>query len=516
MPHPKKPDYVIVELSLADTKILVACVYRPPKAGYFDEFTEDFVSLSTDYKYHVVFGDVNAHFGSSKPCDIRDGKSVLEFLDLLSLVRVPYSDTYHVHDYHSNLDMIASSLSERLVYFNQCASGLSNHDLLTAVFSLDVPRFTPRLSTFRSFRNFNLEHFKKDIVDIPWHDMFHLQDINSKLDYFYQQVYALFDKHAPYISVKVKHKPSPWLTDELKRMIKERDKMYEKVKYSKDHILIAQFKKLKNRTKSEIRNAKVRYAYGILNNCNSSQTLWKNLKKLGVSNENNGETCKFPSSEELNAHYTAVKCQDEDLLKASIKMYENKFLNWEAQANTVRKNALAAIHGLKKHCDILPINVRKKLVETLVFPVLEYGSVVTSQMLVTCSIKLQRVQNACARLIFDLRSDCSISNYLTQLKWLNYKNRCVFASVTLLKKVICNNCPVYLADKLQFACDVRNRSVRGSHLLLRVPLHRTDMGRGAFWITGPLLWNSVPAHILTKKLYSFKSQLKNHLLASQF
>lgn len=846
----KKPDYAILEISLSDIKILFACVYRPPKVGYFDEFADDFISLGIDYKYHIVVGDVNAHFGSAKACDARDGKAVYEFLDVFNLVRIPYNATYHVNDCHSHLDLIASTFHEHLMYYNQYPSGLSNHDLLAAVFSFDVPKFIPRLSTFRSFRNLNLQDFKKDVVDTPWHDMFLLEDVNSKLEFFNHHITALFNKHAPYVTVKVKHRPTPWMSDDLRALIIERDKMYDEIKNCNDRLRISQFRKLKNRTKSEIRNAKVRYSYKILNNCNSSKTLWKGLKKLDVVAQNTTVACKYPSSEELNTHYTAVSCQDEELIRNTIHMYDNmsplptdepfffrhvyfeslqkaiygvspsakgvddisaamvklcleelspailhifnyslqsccfpntwkvanvkplpkksgacvvkdfrpisllcmlgkalekvvheqlveylqrnslfnplqsgfranhstttallkvigdirenvdsqhlsmlvlydfsnafpsvhhellltklkiygfsksvidwfrsyltgraqrvvndqdistlidllfgvpqgsvlgpllysiyvndidkiftnssyhlyaddlqnyvpfkpldivnavnivngeasklvdyakshnldinaaktqviiignhkllkklpddvplvvvngtvipysdvvndlgilvdKFLNWEPQVNSTCKKAYAAFHGIKKHCDILPVVVRKKLVEALVFPVLDYGNVVTSQMLVVSSIKLQRVQNACARLIFNLRRDCHISSYISDLKWLRIANRFTYASVTLLKKVLCTNKPMYLAAKLQFACNVRNRFVRGSHLLLRIPHHRTDKARGAFWIQAPLLWNQLPDCMLGKSLNSFKLEIKNHLIASQ-
>ncbi|KAJ1518837.1 hypothetical protein ONE63_011541 [Megalurothrips usitatus] len=275
----KKPDYAIIEICLSDTKIIFGCVYRPPKGGYFDEFGEDFMSLGIDYKFHIVAGDVNAHSGSMKPCDIRDGKAVYDFLELYNLSRVPYDATFHIEGCDSHLDMIASTCHEQLVYHSQLHSGMSNHDLLVSVFSFGVPKFTPRQCTFRSFRNFNPDALKKDVVEAPWHDMFHLEDVNAKLEFFNCHLTALFNKHAPYVTVQVKHRPTPWMTDDLRILMAERDRMYNDIKNCKDKLIFEQFRKLRNRTKCEIRNAKVRYSHKILNNCTSSGSLWKNLKK---------------------------------------------------------------------------------------------------------------------------------------------------------------------------------------------------------------------------------------------
>jgi len=843
---------VILEIIVGTAKALFASVYRPPKGGYFDEFSQEFISLGIDYKYHIVAGDVNAHFGSLKPCDIRDGKQVHEFLDTFNLERVPFNPTYHVNDCHSQLDMIACSFPDLLVSHAQFpTSGLSNHDLLVAVFSLSVPKYKPRLACFRSFKNFRLEDCRKDVRDTPWHEMFPFHDIDSKVDFFNYHVHALFDKHAPYVEVELRSRPIPWLTADLIVKIKERDRMYKKVRGCSDKRIIAQYRKFRNRVKTEIRSARDRYAYKILSNSASSKVLWKNLKKLDVVSSNIDTSCTPPSSEELNAHYTAVACPNEDLVKNCIRTYEtrpvlpvdetfffkdvshddvrkaihgvsatakgvddisgamlklcldeflpaiihifnyslqsgcfpktwkianvkplpkkagaqavkdfrpisllctlgkalekivhaqivefmlrnslfnslqsgfrsshststallkvvgdiregidlqqlsilvlydfsnafpsvhhdlllaklrifgfsisvvswfesylknraqrvvngsdisslifllfgvpqgsvlgpllysiyvndintvfnnskyhlyaddlqnyvsfrlqdlntavstineeasnlsryaachnlainasktqaiiignhkilkklpscipsvvvngcmipysetvvnlgvvvDKHLSWDAYAITVCKNSFAAIHGIKRSCHVLSAAVRKRLIEALVFPVLDYANTVTAQMLVVYSLKLQRVQNACARVIYNLRRDCHISKYVLHLNWLNVSNRFKYSIITLLKRVLDSRQPSYLLEKLQFATECRSRFVRNSSFHLRIPQHRTEKYRGAFWIQAPLLWNEVPDCILgLKNISNFKVKLKAFLLSTQ-
>ncbi|KAK3932631.1 RNA-directed DNA polymerase from mobile element jockey [Frankliniella fusca] len=632
----KKPDYIILEVSFCDTKLLVACVYRPPKTGYFDEFADNFISLGIDYKYHIVTGDVNAHFGSDKACDLNDGKQVHEFLDVFNLERVPFGPTYHVNNYHSSLDMVASTLPERLAFYNQFPSGLSNHDLLTAVFSLSVPKFKPQLITMRTFKNFNIDEFRRDVTDAPWHEMVSFCNINAKVEFFNKTVHELFNKHAPYITFEANHRPVPWMSDELKRMIEEKDRRHRKVKFCKDVRLIASYKKFRNAVNSQIRNAKLRYSYKMLSNCNSPKTLWRNLKKLEVVGHDRISVAKTPTSEELNAHYTAVSCQDEALVKENIEFYRakpvlpvdepfffkhvmyedlrkaifgvsptakgvddisasmlklclaefspavlhifnyslqsgcfpdlwkianvkplpkktgacmvkdfrpisllsvvvnnciipyldsvndlgvviDKHLSWEQHTLSVCKKAYAALHGIKKNCHLLPLEVRKRLVESLVFPIIDYGMLVSAQNLVVSQVKLQRVQNACARIIFDLRSDCHISKYIYDLKWLNISNRFTYAAVTLLKKVLMSNSPSYLAVELNYSDNLRSRYVRSSRFHLRIPHHRTDKCRGAFWIVAPLLWNNIPDYVLCiNNISSFKRKLKDYLLGSNY
>ena len=194
----------------------------------------------------------------------------------------------------------------------------------------------------------------------------------------------------------------------------------------------------------------------------------------------------------------------------------DKHLNWNEHVTFICRKAYASLYGIKRHSYVLSPLLRKRLVEALVFPVFDYGCIVTSNMLVDSALKLQRVQNACARLIFNLRRDCHISGYISNLNWLNISNRSIFASVTLLKKVLSANSPQYLADSLNYSHDVRSRIVRGSKFHLWIPQHRTDKGRGAFWINAPIMWNKLPDSILRiSNFKTFKSHLKIYLLRRQ-
>jgi len=108
------PDYIILEIITPDCVLLFACVYRPPKAGHFNIFADDFFGYCTEYEHSFVAGDVNAHFGSNKPCDIADGKAVHEFIDQCNLTHVPFGPTFHQGLCYSTLDMILSSVPDRL------------------------------------------------------------------------------------------------------------------------------------------------------------------------------------------------------------------------------------------------------------------------------------------------------------------------------------------------------------------------------------------------------------------
>ena len=849
----QKPDFIILELALKEHKVLFACVYRPPKAGYFEEFEEEFFSHILEFKYAIVTGDVNAHFGSTRQCDINDSKAVLRMLDLCNLTRIEFGPTFHIANCDSNLDMIAVSSADEVIHFDQSpVRGLSAHDMLLAVFSFRPPKFKPQIVTRRSYAKFDLNCFRSDVASVPWHDMFNLTDINEKIVFFNEHLLALYDKHAPFRTFKLKHEPKPWITEDILHLMKSRDNAYAKSRLTKLPGDLQKFKFLRNQVTKEIRDAKIRYSTHLFMDCNNPKELWSNLKKLNVR-PNTTETVNSsgPSAEELNKFYTEAPIIDEQAIRDNIDFYnaqevskDEKFhfkdisfddlaeavlsvksnaqgvdcislsmikrcivelgpailnifnfalqngcfpelwktanvkpipkktnaaiakdfrpisllcalgkvlekivhkqismylctnnllnplqsgfkpghstetsllkvvgdireamerreltmlilydfsnafpsvhhelllaklrlfgfsqsalswvrayltnrkqqvvngedisslinlllgvpqgsvlgpllfslyindiykvlqaskhhlyaddfqkylhfrpenfvtavntvndeavnlvnygtghnlqinasktqviivgnpkiaqnlplllppvvvngielpylkevknlgvlmdqhLTWEAQAISVCKKAMGALCSIRKHRDMLPITTRTRLVQALVLPTLYYGNIVTSDMADVYSIKIQRLQNASIRFIFDLRRDCHITPFYEKLGWLKIKNRHKLSSLLLLKKVITTNLPLYLSERIiPVSHTVATRLNRSGKPMLLVPQHRTDTHRGAFWISAVILWNKLPpsCHKATST-NSFKNRVFSYLLSLQ-
>jgi hypothetical protein len=129
--------------------------------------------------------------------------------------------------------------------------------------------------------------------------------------------------------------------------------------------------------------------------------------------------------------------------------------------------------------------------------------------------KLQKVQNAAARLILNRRKFDSATPLLRQLHWLPVQSRIKYKLLLLTFKCVHGLAPSYLSEQISTRSCVR--TTRSSNTIsLMVP--RTSMksaGDRAFAAAAPHLWNALPADIRsTTKLESFKSRLKTHLLKS--
>ena len=134
--------------------------------------------------------------------------------------------------------------------------------------------------------------------------------------------------------------------------------------------------------------------------------------------------------------------------------------------------------------------------------------------------KLQRVQNAAARLIFQESKYCHIRPLLYNLHWLLVKFRFDFKILLLTYKTINSLAPFYLQEliSLKEACKYKLRSDCDGLLLNPVKFKTlTTLGDRSLAAAAPQLWNWLPYVIRSSpSLASFKKTLQTFLFQKAF
>ena len=132
---------------------------------------------------------------------------------------------------------------------------------------------------------------------------------------------------------------------------------------------------------------------------------------------------------------------------------------------------------------------------------------------------LQRVQNAAARLVLDLKSSDHITAALMELHWLPIKQRIAYKLCVLVHKSRHQLAPDYLTELFTTIADVPSLSTLRSATdgKISVPRTRLQFGERAFAVAGARQWNSLPAQLRSVDDYIlFKSRLKTHLFCLAF
>ena len=121
--------------------------------------------------------------------------------------------------------------------------------------------------------------------------------------------------------------------------------------------------------------------------------------------------------------------------------------------------------------------------------------------------KLQKVQNAAARLVLRRGKRQSITGVLKELHWLRVESRIIFKLVLLVYKCIIGQCSNNLKIKY------KSHNCRPQdYLILETKSVKTKYGKRTFDYVGPRLWNALPLHIkMAENVDAFKGQVKTLL-----
>ena len=119
----------------------------------------------------------------------------------------------------------------------------------------------------RDYKRFNGEFFLLDLAKLPWHVINQHCNPNECWRVWKSFFNDTLNMHAPIRRMRVKGNSVPWITPEIKCMIKNRD--YHK-KYSIKHASPSHWEKfqlLRNKVNVEIRNAKSKYFHDKITDC---------------------------------------------------------------------------------------------------------------------------------------------------------------------------------------------------------------------------------------------------------
>ncbi|KAI4880240.1 hypothetical protein NFI96_034033, partial [Prochilodus magdalenae] len=184
----------------------------------------------------------------------------------------------------------------------------------------------------------------------------------------------------------------------------------------------------------------------------------------------------------------------------------------------------AHIANLTRSCRFLLYNIRRirpflsqeatqLLVQSLVISRLDYCNSLLAGLPLRAIRPLQLVQNAAARLIFNLPKFTHVTPLLRSLHWLPVVARIRFKTLMLAYKAKNGPAPPYLMAMVKSRAVPR--ALRASSTARLEPpslrTHRRQVSR-LFSVLAPRWWNELPLGVRTaESLVVFKRRLKTHL-----
>ena len=262
----------------------------------------------------------------------------------------------------SCLDHIYTNAKFRCSDPNIISFGNSDHDLIKYIRFSKNPTAPARLICKRSYKGFEKSAFLQDVAAIDWYDVYRCTDVDKATEVFTNKFRYVLNVHAPWVRFQERKGFRPWLTEETKQFMKERDHWKQRAK----DLAVSS------------------------NSCQAQSHAWENYKKFRnkVNNRKKYEESSY-KSERLSE---VADCPD--ILWKNAK----SFMGWKSQSSpqqiqvngTVFTSSRKIAHFMNEYF-ISKINSIRSAMNAAPFPTAKLKDIMSGK---NCKLQLQHVSLA--------------------------------------------------------------------------------------------------------------------------
>ena len=265
----------------------------------------------------LLLGDMNINSLKWAKADLPPGDYIHHqrpLIDLLFEKIIPLGVTQQVsvptHN-KSCLDHIYTNYAEKLSNVTAQINGGSDHKLVYAIRHAEAIRKKVRYVTKRSFKNFNPEAFKDAIKAVSWFEVYMAEDVNTAASLFTSKLNKVLDIFAPVKTIQLRSNYVPWLKNETKTAMEERNVAQKVAILTKDQNRLRAYRNLRNKVTNMIRSDKRAWEKGKLDHlANNSTDLWKNIKGILNWNTNGPPTQLFHQGQMISKPLELAQCMN--------------------------------------------------------------------------------------------------------------------------------------------------------------------------------------------------------------
>ena len=292
-------------------RVTVGVAYRPPRGAvlpYIEDLRTQLVHVMGLGRPVCLLGDMNFDLLSPVKPGVANYVQLLSELNLCQLIK------HQTHRDGSLLDHIIIPESDvtataRVVPFHS-----SDHDLVVANLTIRVERSRREEITVRSSRRLDPDALRYDLLTADWTSLYALPGVQNKWRSFLDVWSPIIDRHMPFVTVKLRHPPCPWLDDNpyLREMMRERDVARAERDRDRCDRTESRYRQCRNEVKVAQCRARSAFFEGSLKN--SRKQTWNDIRKFLVSSgKRGGRDGGLPVTDhtlewadKLNRHFSSV------------------------------------------------------------------------------------------------------------------------------------------------------------------------------------------------------------------
>ena len=283
----------------------------------------------------VVCGDVNLnHLDWGLPRSRQSGQSrrLASLIEQLFQRILPHSVSQCVTvptrcapgQPQTGLDHVYTNRPDKLSPVQAQFCGGSDHKLVFVVRYSRVLTKNVRYVRKRCYKNFDSQIFLSEVKNLRWGDLFQTEDVDIGVKMFTEKLVGILDRLAPVRTIQTRRKYVPWLSQETKVLMQQRDQAQATAARTQCQDDWRIFKNLRNQVTSRLRTEESNWQSSKLRTCNRNPSEqwqhvlgWLGWKNCGSPNQ------LFHAGKMHNKPSETANCQNEFFINKVEQIREN-------------------------------------------------------------------------------------------------------------------------------------------------------------------------------------------------
>ena len=319
-------EHISIEILHNKKRILFTCFYRPP-SGDIDNFIDTLDNIFSQtipvYDYVVFLGDQNVDFLSDTLSKKKLERLIIVY-NLNQLIRDPTRINLSTGS-SSLIDIILTNSNLPVLKAESVpvSHTLTDHNLIYAALNLKKMECPAKFVLSRDYKNIDPERFRLDAQQLAWDSIYYENNIDRKLDILNNNILYLINKHAPLQRKKVRKKNiAPWITDNIKLLMRLRDKAHSKYLKNKTPAKLQTYRELRNYTKHALIREKISYFNQF--SLKKGKEFWNNANRLNLTKDEAREIpANISDPNLLNTYYWSCSQITNSVSKDKINFYNS-------------------------------------------------------------------------------------------------------------------------------------------------------------------------------------------------
>ena len=319
---------------------VIGCVYRHPKAlvESFAYLSNVFSNIILRKKPIFIMGDMNDDLF------IR-GSNLNKLIKDLNLKQLIDSPTRITKNTSTLLDVFITNRTDMIIKADAEPSNVADHELISAVINIRKPKHEPIMRTFRSHRNYSQNLFCSLLLDKAHtlNAILNTDNVNYQVSTFTEVFNNCLDECAPIVTKEITRPPAPWIDDNLKKCISEKNELKSRLKNDRlNQALSDSFKETKKFVEHCLITAKKQHFRTRFHDSKGdSGAAWSVVQDMlpGFKNKNKNALFDNPieKAEDFNKYFasvgeTAFKKSQEGINGGQLRDIES-IMNEQTQSN---------------------------------------------------------------------------------------------------------------------------------------------------------------------------------------